>query len=35
MQIIIGKARTVKINNVKIVRKLGVISEEEFKARVK
>jgi hypothetical protein len=35
MQIIVGKANKVKINNLKIARKLGVISEEEFKTRVK
>jgi hypothetical protein len=33
MQIIIGKANKVKINNLKIERKLIVISEEKFKAR--
>jgi hypothetical protein len=31
MNIIIGKANNVKINNLKIARKLKVISEEEFK----
>jgi hypothetical protein len=35
MQIIVGKTNRVKINYLKIVRKLRVISEEEFKTRVK
>ncbi len=35
MQITLGKVNEVKINNLKIVRKLIIISEEEFKARVK
>jgi hypothetical protein len=35
IQITIGKTNKVKINNLKIVRKLGAISEEEFKARIK
>jgi len=35
MQITLGKVNEVKINNLKIVRKLKVINEEEFKARVK
>jgi hypothetical protein len=35
MQITIGKTNKVKINNLKIARKLGVISEEEFKAKIK
>jgi len=35
MQITIGKTNKVKINNLKIGRKLRVISEEEFKTKVK
>jgi len=35
VQITIGKANKVKIGNLKIARKLGVINEEEFKAKVK
>jgi hypothetical protein len=35
MQITIGKINKVKTSNLKIARKLRVISEEEFKARVK
>jgi len=35
MQITIGKTNKVKISNLKNARKLGVISEEEFKAKVK
>jgi hypothetical protein len=35
MQISIGKSNKVKINNLKIIRKLGVINEEEFKPKVK
>jgi hypothetical protein len=31
MNITIGKANNVKINNLKIVRELKVINEEEFK----
>jgi hypothetical protein len=34
MQITVGKANKVKINNMKIAKKLGVISEEEFKTKV-
>jgi hypothetical protein len=34
IQIIIGKINRVKINNLKITRKLEVISEEEFKVKV-
>ncbi len=34
-QITIGKVNKVKINNLKIAKKLGVIGEEEFKAIVK
>jgi len=35
MQIIIGKTNKVKINNLKIARKLRVINEKEFKTKVK
>jgi hypothetical protein len=35
MQIIVGKTKKVKINNLKIVRKLEVNNEEELKTRVK
>jgi hypothetical protein len=35
MQIIVGKTNKVKINNLKIDRKLGVVYEDEFKTRVK
>jgi len=35
MKIIVGKANNVKINNLKIAWKLRVISEEEFKIKVK
>lgn len=35
MHIIVSKANKVKINNLKIVQKLRVISEEEFKAKIK
>jgi hypothetical protein len=35
MQITVGKANKVKINNLETTRKLGVISEEEFKANIK
>jgi hypothetical protein len=31
MKIIVGKTNNVKINNLKVVRKLRVIGEEEFK----
>ncbi len=35
MQITIEKTNKIKINNLKIVRKLGVISEKEFKIKIK
>jgi hypothetical protein len=35
MQITIGKTNKVKIGNLKIVKKLGFTSEEEFKTKVK
>jgi len=35
MQIIVGKTNKVKISNLKIVRKLKVNNEEEFKTRIK
>jgi hypothetical protein len=35
MQIIVRKTNKVKVNYLKIARKLRVISEEEFKTRVK
>jgi hypothetical protein len=35
MQIPIGKTNKVKISNLKTIKKLGVINEEEFKVRVK
>jgi hypothetical protein len=35
VQITIEKTNKIKINNLKIVRKLGVISEKEFKIKIK
>jgi hypothetical protein len=35
IQISIGKSNKVKINNLKTIRKLGVINEKEFKPKVK
>jgi hypothetical protein len=35
MQITIGKANKIKISNLKNAKKLGVISEEKLKTRVK
>jgi hypothetical protein len=35
MQINVGKANEVKINNLKIIRDLGVIGEEEIKTHDK
>lgn len=35
MQINIGKAKKVNINNLKITKDLGIIDKEEFKLKIK